>query len=92
VTVERRASRGWSPVSTDLDGQIVWTATDDGTYLARWEVPARARPGTYRLRVSANRYRVASMQFQVADELHRAPMTAVGNGYVPAALSRACAR
>ena len=92
VIVERRDGNGWSPVSTDLDGQIVWTASGGGAYLARWEAPAQARPGTYRLRVSANRYRLASMPFDVTGDGQRTPMTPVGNGYVPAALSRACAR
>ena len=52
-------------VASDLGLQIIWTVDDEGRYRARWEVPRRARDGTYSFVVSANRYRLTSQPFRV---------------------------
>jgi len=66
VRVERRARRGWRPVTDDLGLQILWRVDDEGGYTAEWEVPLSAPSGAYRFVVTANRYRLESAPFTVA--------------------------
>ena len=65
VSVQRRVGDRWRAAADDLGLEILWTVDRDGDYRARWEVPRSAAAGTYRFRVSANRYRLSSQPFRV---------------------------
>ncbi len=65
VTVERQVRGRWRTSTDDLGLQILWRVDDDGRYTAEWEVPLDAPRGTYRFRVTANRYEIASREFGV---------------------------
>ena len=80
VSVQRRVDGGWRRAHDDLGSTIAWEVEGDeqvplgpgyvkeaseGTYRARWEPPLDTRPGTYRFRVTAKRYTVASRPFRV---------------------------
>ena len=65
VTVQRLSGRRWRSVTSDLGLELLWTVDDDGRYVARWRVPLSARRGTYRMVVTAKRYRLASPRFRV---------------------------
>jgi hypothetical protein len=66
VTAERRDARGrWRAADSDLGLAMLWRVGDDGVYDAAWEVPRDAPTGTYRLVVTAKRYRLQSVAFAV---------------------------
>jgi hypothetical protein len=65
VTVQQLVGGEWKPVADDLGLQILWAADDQGHYQATWEVPRAASPGSYRFRVTANRYQLDSAPFAV---------------------------
>jgi neutral ceramidase len=66
VSAQRRDRRGrWHTVDTDLGLDFVWRVDDQGRYEATWEVPLTVPTGTYRLRVTAARYALASAPFRV---------------------------
>ncbi|HEX8105553.1 MAG TPA: neutral/alkaline non-lysosomal ceramidase N-terminal domain-containing protein, partial [Solirubrobacteraceae bacterium] len=66
VLAERRDRRGrWRRADSDLGLAMLWRADDRGRYDAAWEVPRRAKLGTYRLVVSAAGYRLESRPFAV---------------------------
>ena len=44
---------------------MLWTVNDEGAHSVKWEIPLDAKPGRYRLLVTAKRYRVASRPFRV---------------------------
>lgn len=67
VSVQRRARGRWLPVDDDLGLAMLWRVDDQGRYGAYWEIPRDARRGAYRMVVTANRYRLASRPFAVAD-------------------------
>jgi len=45
---------------------MLWTVNDEGAHSVKWEIPLDAKPGRYRLLVTAKRYRVASRPFRWA--------------------------
>ena len=54
---QRRDRHGrWHTVDTDLGLDFVWRVDDQGHYSAIWEVPLTVPAGTYRFRVTAQRY------------------------------------
>ena len=57
--------RRWKRVADDLGVAIVWTGDAAGAYSAHWQVPRKAKPGTYRVVVTANYYRLRSAGFRV---------------------------
>jgi len=65
VSAQRLVHQHWRTVATDLGLQMLWSVDGDGNYNARWQLPASAAPGLYRLVVTAKRYRVASPRFRV---------------------------
>ncbi|MGI8461013.1 MAG: neutral/alkaline non-lysosomal ceramidase N-terminal domain-containing protein, partial [Solirubrobacterales bacterium] len=65
VIVERRAGKRWKRVDSDLGLAILWRVDAEGNYQAYWEVPLNAKAGSYRLVVSASRYRLESRPFRV---------------------------
>jgi hypothetical protein len=65
VTVERLVRGRWVRFADDLGLQILWRVDDEGRYTAEWEVPIDAPRRTYRFRVTANRYEIASRAFGV---------------------------
>jgi neutral ceramidase len=67
IAIERRSrpGGGWRRVADDLGLSIVWTADADGNYNVHWQVPRAAKPGTYRIAVLANLYRLCSARFRV---------------------------
>lgn len=65
VRVERRDGEAWTEVDSDLGLAVLWRTGPDGRYSASWEA-ARDQPvGTYRLVVTASRYRLTSDPFEV---------------------------
>lgn len=74
VAIQHRSEGRWRGVADDLGLAILWTVSDDGRYSMHWQVPRRARPGQYRVVVSANRYRLASESFQVDSAAPSAPV------------------
>lgn len=73
MSAQVRARRGrWRTVSDDLGMTILWSVADDGTYHADWEVPLAAPSGTYRMLITANRYRLASARGSAAGAWWRA--------------------
>lgn len=66
VTIQRRVRRHWAWVADDLGMQILWSSDANGHYLARWEVPLTAAPGSYRFLVTAKAYQLVSQPFRVA--------------------------
>ena len=65
ISIQRRAGKRWRRVADDLGVAIVWTGDPDGAYDAHWQVPRRAKPGRYRVVVTANHYRLRSASFRV---------------------------
>ncbi|MBW3561686.1 MAG: neutral/alkaline non-lysosomal ceramidase N-terminal domain-containing protein [Actinobacteria bacterium] len=65
VILERRTETGtWDPVDSDLGVAFHWTE-EDGRYLARHEIAADQTLGTYRFRITAARYELATEPFEV---------------------------
>lgn len=73
VAIERRSGGRWRRVADDLGMAILWTVSDSGRYSMHWQVPRGARPGRYRVVVSANRYRLVSESFRVDPAAPAAP-------------------
>jgi neutral ceramidase len=65
VRVQRRSSAGWHAATSDLGLDVLWTVDSDGVYHAEWEPPFKARLGTYRFRITANRYALTSRPFRL---------------------------
>jgi neutral ceramidase len=66
IAIERKGRNGrWTRVADDLGVSIVWTGDPNGAYDAHWQVPRKAKPGTYRVAVTANFYRLRSATFKV---------------------------
>ncbi len=65
ISIQRRTGRRWRRVADDLGLSIVWTADAGGAYDLHWQVPRNAKPGRYRVAISANLYRLRSQAFRV---------------------------
>ncbi|MEK6228259.1 MAG: neutral/alkaline non-lysosomal ceramidase N-terminal domain-containing protein [Actinomycetota bacterium] len=65
VTAQRRKGKRRVRADSDLGLAMLWTVTDDGLHSVKWEIPLDAKPGRYRLLVTAKRYRLASRPFRV---------------------------
>src|SRR4051794_23208633 len=65
VSVQRRAGGSWHPVESDLGLEVLWQVNSSGVYQAEWEPPYDHRLGTYRFRITANRYSFASHRFRL---------------------------
>lgn len=65
VRVERRTGDGWAEVDSDLGLAMLWRTGADGRYTAAWETAVDQPLGTYRLVVTAARYRLESEPFDV---------------------------
>ena len=66
VTLERRTKRGaWRTADSDLGLSFIWRE-EEGSYTARYEVPASLRPGVHRLRVRSASYDLPTRPFTVA--------------------------
>jgi hypothetical protein len=65
IVAERRSAGRWRTVDTDLGLDMLWRVDDAGHYTLTWDVPASAKAGTYRLRVTASRYGLVSGTFRV---------------------------
>jgi neutral ceramidase len=79
VTIQRRGPhRRWRWVADDLGMQILWSSDANGSYRAQWEVPVGAKPGMYRFRITAKRYKLASRSFTVASGTILTPQVSGG--------------
>ena len=65
MTAQRRKGKRWVRADSDLGLAMLWTVDDDGQHSVKWEIPLEAKPGRYRLLVTAKRYRLASRPFRV---------------------------
>ncbi len=65
LVLERQVGSAWTPVSTDLGVRWVWEEAD-GTYSARYDVPADAPLGKHRVRVLSGSYTLTTAPFTVA--------------------------
>ncbi len=61
VLAERRVGSGWRAVDSDLGLNMIWRVDAQGAYTFEWQAPKT--PGSYRLRVTANRYALTSDTF-----------------------------
>jgi neutral ceramidase len=93
VQIQRRAANGaWQTVDSDLGLAVLWTVNEDGHYIAGWEAPLDQPLGTYRFRITANRYTLTSRSFGLRPSAALAPQrvaappgkVAVVLGYPPA--------
>ncbi len=65
LVLERRVGSAWKPVASDLGVRWVWEEAD-GTYTARYDVPADAPTGKHRVRVLSGSYTLTTKTFTVA--------------------------
>lgn len=66
VNAERRVGRRWRIVDTDLGLHTIWRSDAAGSYSLQWSPASTVPAGTYRLRITANRYALTSTTFTVA--------------------------
>jgi hypothetical protein len=66
VQIQRRtANGGWQTVDSDLGLAVLWRVDENGLYLTRWEPRLDQPLGTYRFRITANRYALTSSPFDL---------------------------
>ncbi len=65
VTVQRRAGGRWRAAASDLGLRILWQVDAGGNYRAVWEPALNTPLGSYRFRITANRYRLRSRPFRL---------------------------
>ena len=65
VSIQRRSGGSWHTVESDLGLEVLWQVNASGVYQAEWEPPYVHRLGTYRFRITANRYSLASRRFRL---------------------------
>ncbi len=65
VHVQRRSGGHWRTVDSDLGLDVLWQVDSHGLYHAEWEAPYNHRLGTYRFRITANRYDLTSQPFRL---------------------------
>jgi neutral ceramidase len=82
LLAQRRTGTRWKTVDSDLGLHMLWRVDAHGRYDAEWEVPLDAPLGTYRLVVTATRYRLESDAFAVQ------PLTSLGVETAPAGPGR----
>ncbi|MCW2607589.1 MAG: hypothetical protein JWO60_2282 [Frankiales bacterium] len=75
LVLERRTGSAWSRVDTDLGARFVWEQSGD-TYAARYDVPADAALGAYRVRVLSGSYTLTTRTFTVAEATALRPLGA----------------
>ncbi|MGZ4285431.1 MAG: neutral/alkaline non-lysosomal ceramidase C-terminal domain-containing protein [Solirubrobacteraceae bacterium] len=63
ISAQRRVKGRWVTTDVDTGLNMLWRCDDQGHYTLQWSVPESARPGTYRLRVTATRYGLTSSRF-----------------------------
>ena len=64
IALERFARGRWRTSDTDLGLSFIWRE-QEGSYTARYEMPAWQRPGRHRLRVTSAAYDLQSRPFRV---------------------------
>ncbi len=65
MNVQRRSGGHWRTVDSDLGLDVLWQVDSNGLYHAEWEAPYNHRLGTYRFRITANRYDLTSRPFRL---------------------------
>ncbi len=65
VTAQRRKGKRWVTEDSDLGLAMLWTVDDEGRHSVKWEIPRDMPRGSYRLVVTAKRYRLTSSTFRV---------------------------
>jgi neutral ceramidase len=78
-------------VDSDLGLGMLWTVDDQGAYSASWEIPRHLPAGSYRMVVTANRYRLESQPFEVVPARSLTVERVAGGvtlGYPPAVRDR----
>jgi neutral ceramidase len=65
ITAQRRVGKRWVDYASDLGLEFLWRVDDKGSYSVEWEVPLSAPTGSYRFRVTAQRYALTSQPFTV---------------------------
>jgi hypothetical protein len=65
VTVQRRVGKRWKAFDSDLGLATLWSVDANGAYRAEWEAPLSAPAGSYRFRITGNRYTIVSRPFAV---------------------------
>ncbi len=87
VSAQRLRRGRWVEQDSDLGLAMLWRVDDNGRYTVDWEIPRDAPRGTYRLVVTAKRYRLASSSFKVyaATSLRAVPAPAA-DGFAAAAI------
>ncbi|MEA2445908.1 MAG: neutral ceramidase [Thermoleophilales bacterium] len=65
ITAERRVGSRWARIDDDLGMAMLWKVDDTGRYDSQWEIPRDVPLGTYRMVVTAKRYRLVSPEFIV---------------------------
>jgi neutral ceramidase len=65
VRIQRRSAGRWRGVDSDLGLDVLWRVDSNGLYRAEWEAPYDHRLGTYRFRITANRYSLTSRSFRL---------------------------
>ncbi len=66
VTVQRVVNGSWQTYTTDIDTEVLWSSSSSGDYKASWEPSLSAPTGTYRLVITAKRYRLTSRTFTLS--------------------------
>lgn len=64
LVLERRSGSVWTPVESDLGVHFVWDEAN-GTYTARYDVPAAAATGPHRLRILSGSYSLTTRTFSI---------------------------
>jgi neutral ceramidase len=65
VKIQRHSGGRWRTVDSDLGLDVLWQVDSNGLYHAEWEAPYDHRLGTYRFRITANRYSLTSRPFRL---------------------------
>ena len=63
VIAERKVGSRWVVADTDLGLNMLWRTNSNGDYTLEWHPIVTS--GTYRLRIAATRYGLASQEFQI---------------------------
>src|SRR3954453_1401944 len=65
VKIQRHSGGRWRTVDSDLGRDVLWQVDSNGLYHAEWEAPYDHPLGTYRFRITANRYSLTSRPFRL---------------------------